>query len=140
MNKILFVHMPKCAGTSIRAILNDTFPSKKIILQNSAPMSAKFEQRAFRLKQYEKITPIENNTLVFGHIFPCKYIGPETKDVFLTTFLRNPLDRLISQYNFWKNREFPRHSTWLKCMENDWSFYEFAMSKELQNFFSFRRL
>lgn len=136
MNKILFVHMPKCAGISIRSIIEDVFPDKKVIFENSSLLAMPRTQQMLTLKTYQTPQPIKENSIVFGHIFPAKYIGPNTNDVALVTFLRNPLDRLISHYNFWKNSTYPKHRVWVKLKENDWSFYEFAMSEEMRNFYS----
>jgi len=68
--------------------------------------------------------PPNGKTFISGH-FGFSYAEPLLKDRFSFTFLRDPIERLISLYNFSRNRD-PQES----------SFYAFATENEFSNFVS----
>ena len=85
------------------------------------------KERIAKIEEFIKDPePIEKK-FTFGHFFPIKYFGSygKEKDVFLTTFLRDPISRLASHYSFWSNSGKAHYLQKKMTMEN-WSFEEFA--------------
>jgi len=117
--KTLFsVHIPKTGGTSFISILERKFGSKLLIDDGQ-------DARAV----CEKIERGEVDC-VHGH-FPAEKYAAESGD-FITWF-RHPLDRLVSQYNFWRQERFPESAEWLDFYLQDWNFLEFALSEATQH-------
>lgn len=99
---IVFPHVPKTAGSSIRTALKIHFQKRILLDYSAAPVS----DNPTREKQIddEKIligenseSYIEKYDIVYGH-FPCnKYdvLGPRIRRAI---FLRNPVDRVCSNY------------------------------------------
>ena len=92
MEKYIFVHVPKTAGTSIRSLL-----CKKLGPSNiSPPFDAKplSVEQAYQLDSY---------SMIFGHISysDIKKFFPDRK---LITFLREPVARCLSIYGFFRQQ------------------------------------
>jgi len=129
--------MPKCAGTSIKKILE---------LESSVKLKLDYES-FFRIPKAEREKEIlrclndpiivDDDQVVYGHFFPVKYIGNRRPNgLKLVTIIRDPLSRLISHYNFWSNSDFSDHYLWRKMKKNNWTLSEFIMSDEMKNFYS----
>jgi hypothetical protein len=89
--KIVFIHIPKTAGTTLSAILDSAF-SKDAIFPDH-----------FRIGHYPA-TYIARHRLFHGHygLQEAQYI-PGPKKIF--TVLRNPRSRIISQYRYHRARK-----------------------------------
>lgn len=97
----IFLHIPKCAGTTMRHILLENFGNRVILsyewsnydFQNKKVLKS-YIRSLSKLKR-EKIRFIIGHNVYYGihELFPdreCRYV----------TFLRNPIERTISDYNF----------------------------------------
>jgi len=86
--KLIFIHIYKCAGTTIRNLLQNNYT----ILIDNHNSDVIYNYK----KEYEN-TPIYNGEdIIFGHFLYNKYsFGGFPPFV---TFLRHPIDRMISQY------------------------------------------
>lgn len=87
--KFIFIHIPKCAGTSIENFFgidydkyNPNTDYKKYIELNTKIAHPKH----FRLSNYEELLGID-----------------EVSDYFKFTFIRNPYDMVVSKYEFLRN-------------------------------------
>jgi len=87
-----------------------------------------------------KTKPISvvGNPIIVGHIFPIRYVNQSNlnEEFKLVTILRDPIERLISHYNFFKENTFPGHYLWERFQLQGESFKEFAFSPEMQNIYS----
>jgi len=73
---------------------------------------------------------------IHGHFLPLKYLLLSVKrEVTFITWLRDPLERLVSHYYYWKKYYDPGAAPWLhrRMVEENWSLERFCLSPELQN-------
>ncbi|MDE5831779.1 MAG: sulfotransferase family protein, partial [Desulfovibrio sp.] len=98
---IFFLHFPRTAGTTINEIFKANIPSEQIL---------KIYSQA-EYKTYSSIDSkvLDNTSYITGHLLlgevnPTKFYGRKVRAF---TLLRDPVKRLISEYNFlktWKNQ------------------------------------
>jgi len=138
----LFVHLPKCAGTSVRSVvenaLDQTGENPVLVLDYDSHFKIPGSQRVARiLRDLSDPVEVSIDALVYGHFFPIKYIGAQKPhDLRLVTILRDPLDRLISHFNFWNNGDFSDHYLWRKMKYHRWTVEDFILCDEMRNFYS----
>lgn len=113
-NRIVSIHVPKTGGTSFIEILKNHF-GDKLLLDNG-------------LNEGDSIIPFNNGVFdcVHGH-FPATKYYPRFDSIY-AFWVRNPLDRLISHYNFWKCNDFSGHREWDLFNRENMSLSEFAFS------------
>lgn len=99
-NIIIFSHIPKCGGVTMNYILRRHFGLKHIETiqkyQNNK-MIFNNDDLLFQIK----INPFVNS--IAGHGFACldiNRINIKNKNLLFYTMLRNPIDRVFSQYRF----------------------------------------
>ena len=135
---IVSVHISKTAGSSFRALLQQQF-RKRLFLDywrrlDSVPCD-------FDKTKYD---------CIHGHFQASKYL-PKEQNVFIT-WMRNPLDRAISHYNYLQrnshpNREKHERPPWAKrhdffdkehetIITENWSLEKFLMHEDYRNFCS----
>lgn len=102
---VLFAHVPKAAGSTVREALNLTFGRKRIFVADSNTTTALREFESLRPSQRRKIRLVVGHMPVLMHNFiegPFSYI----------TVLRHPVDRFVSHYYFVRgNRKHYLHET-----------------------------
>ena len=136
--KTLFLHMPKCAGSSMRKVLKERFKENYVKDYQTFHRLTKEEQFKSILDSLESPKEVKKDAFVFGHFYPVKYLGKNNfkkNDFRLITFLREPLERLASHYSFWTNSK-KDHYLWRKMTKEKWNFKQFCLSKEMKNFYS----
>jgi hypothetical protein len=132
--------MPKCAGSSMKEVFRKFYGDKLKEDYDSycrLPREKRFTQ--IELEMRKNCVGFEGK-MVFGHFYPYKYlynISAASRDkYFLVSFLRDPLQRLISHYVYWKRGQFCKNYVWRRMVREQWSFRRFALSQEMQNFYS----
>lgn len=98
---IIFLHLPKAAGTTLKDILHRQYRADEVYqLDNTQFIQA--QEKFKQLRQQEK----SQLKIVTGHMYfgLHKFIASPTTYI---TMLRNPIDRVISYYYFVKN--LPTH-------------------------------
>jgi hypothetical protein len=90
MKRIVSVHFPKAAGFSLKVQFIKLLGAKETLDYDHDPLTpAGMETADFP----------EGKTLVMGHFRAQRYAS---SDAFWMTFLRHPVDNMISTYFFWK--------------------------------------
>lgn len=131
-----FLHIPKCAGTSIRELLKLNYANEVIFDDESFFRIPKHKRTHELLNSLNYPKSVNENNFVFGHFFPIKYIYDQnSSELKLVTILRDPLERLKSHYFYWNNGDFSDHYLWRKMQENKWTLSQFIMSDEMRNFY-----
>lgn len=95
----LFTHIEKCAGTSFNEILSLTFPRYFHVTKNK--YGGNDARNDLTLEQYKKIVRYFPSGIGGHSVRPYLDFLPPEKRI---TFLRNPLNRYLSQYNHMKER------------------------------------
>lgn len=123
---VLFLHIPKTAGSTLRSLLELQYKnSKALFLMGSDPVQS--------FNDWMDNNTLEHIDLLFGHIdfgIHKNFI----KDVDYATMIRHPLNRIISHYNYVKRES--SHYLHRKVIDNNLSlkqFVENGYSLELNN-------
>jgi len=128
---IIFIHLPKTGGTTMRSVLEQQYGGAQIF--KVPPPSATGKQK---IDDFSKLPPEERDTfkVVYGHFDYGAHIGLEETNFTYFTILRNPVDRVISHYYFVKQRT--NHRLHKNVVSEDMSLQEYATSgltKEVDN-------
>lgn len=117
-----FLHLPRTAGTTLNAIIRDTFAP-----QETLSVYTEQEYAAFREIEAAQLDAVR---LIQGHLFLDSYDPPQIygRDVAVFTFVREPVARLISEYYFLKS--WPENHMYAYLNENDISFREYLLGTE----------
>lgn len=82
-SNVMFMHLPKCGGTTIGQSVRERVADEKILVADSTIVS---DPSAYRF--------------IRGHLNVEYVLGPDLADFRKVTLLRDPIDRLISSCNF----------------------------------------
>jgi hypothetical protein len=117
---LIFVHIPKTAGTSLARIFKENYifwPKGRVYMANPATK----EQALAAMDQDSR----RSIRLVHGHVcFGVHELLPQ--EVFYVTYLRDPLKRLLSFYNYIFNE--PKHYLYAQVALSNMGFAEFLES------------
>ncbi|CCH49517.1 sulfotransferase family 2 domain-containing protein [Pseudodesulfovibrio piezophilus] len=119
---LFFLHIPKTAGTTFNAILNDNFAPESIF-----DLYTDTQQERLRQTTYAEIARYK---LVRGHVFITDFAeildGPVRFRPF--TFLRDPVERVVSEYFFLKS--WPKSHMYRFLNDNKISLVEYVTSDQ----------
>lgn len=117
--KVFFFHIPKCAGMSIWHHLWDVYGSKKVLQIGIRSDVEKFIDTP--------LAELQRYSAIGGHHWLRTYrekLG-DLEGYFKITTLRDPIDRIVSSYNFIRNYEI--HTRHEEAKET--TFEEFALTE-----------
>ncbi len=135
---LISVHIPKTAGTSFGAVLAEKFGAG-LLRDYNRPMHSPPVWRNTRalcdcvLNAGRKFSGIK---CIHGHFLPLKYRWLGLRhNVRFVTWLRDPVERLASNYYHWlrNSNEGRGWTLWRRCIEEKWSLEQFCFRPELRN-------
>lgn len=139
---IISVHLPKTAGKSFQAALQAAFGDAVLEDYGSFPMNtprAERQRAAVEACLANADREFAGVDCIHGHFLPLRYLlFAERRDATFVTWLRHPIQRLISNYHYWR-REYdaatarPLHR---RVVEEDWSLERFGLGDEMRDMYS----
>ena len=136
----VFVHIPKAAGTSLKNALESRFGAEHIHYDYQRPMARPAWRRNLDCAVASCIGPRIAQPVVFGHFLAGKYARftgrgfvPRSGSRYLV-FLRDPLQRAVSHYLFWKRTHLGGHRIWERFSRENWSLERFLLGSEHADF------
>lgn len=136
---LISVHLPKTAGTSFCAALEETYGDRLVRDYEDKPIRTPVEERnkaALRNSRLNQEKDYSNVKCIHGHFLPVKY--SLCKGTRFVTWVRHPLARLKSHYTYWKRNYHPERASLLhrRMINENWSLDRFCMAAELKNLYS----
>lgn len=138
--KIVFVHIPKAAGTSLKEAICSRVGPENIYFDYQRPLEKGDLRRQYECLLASVSAKPRPESVIFGHFLAGKYGRlnglhfTKQPGVAYVTFLRDPLQRAISHYFFWKRTPVAGHRVWERFTREDWNLEKFLLSKEHTNF------
>ena len=141
-NLLVSVHLPKTACSSFAATLEEIYGCKLLKDYSDLPINTPMYDRnkaALQASLYNVEKDFRDVECIHGHFLPIKYVLFSNKqETTFVTWMRNPVERVLSHYFFWKRTFDPKASPPLhrKVIEEDWSLERFCLSSELKDLYS----
>ena len=141
---LVSVHMPKTAGLSFRASLEEQFGEQFQHDYQDYPLAqapqARREQ-AQRFGAQVKAADFASVGCIHGHFLPLKYLPLADKmPCTFVTWLREPVARLVSHYHYWQRSYDPAGDSTSplhrRVVEEGWSLERFCLAPELRNIYT----
>jgi len=139
---IISVHMPKTGGASFGAALSQRFGDKFLRDYSDYPVNtAPYERNKSAMQSCLRNLERDYGGIVciHGHFLPIKYLLlSQVRNVRFVTWMRDPMQRLLSHYCYWKKNYHPEKALPLhkRVVEEDWSLERFCLASELRNLYS----
>jgi hypothetical protein len=141
---LVSVHMPKTAGLSFRASLEACFGEGFRHDYQDYPLAQEAHLRrrqALDWGRAAQAADFAGVTCVHGHFLPLKYLElARTLPCTFVTWLREPVARLVSHYDYWQRAYDPASDLTSplhrRVIEEGWSLQRFCLAPELRNVYS----
>jgi len=137
----IFTHIPKTAGTSIKESLIMMHGLEEIFFDYNRPFSdGEFKRNIKCITQSFINRRNRKVKIIFGHFMTgkyCKYTLAgfvKRPDYSYVTFLRDPLQRAVSHFYYWKRIEGADNKVWVKFTKENWDLERFLTSSYFANF------
>jgi hypothetical protein len=138
---LISVHLPKTAGTSFRHSLADHYGEKMLLRYGERPLGLpEFERHKLVTEAAINLSGIDyqNIECIHGHFLPFQYLLLQSnKNLTFVTWMRNPVDRLISNYYHIKNYHKQYSSSFqYRVIEENWPLEQYCLSEEMRNIYA----
>jgi hypothetical protein len=139
---IISIHLPKTGGVSFRATLEETFGDALMKDYTDLPLNTPpYERNKAAIEASLQICQkdFQGIECIHGHFLPVKFLLlSQNMDMTFITWMRHPVDRLLSQYYFWQRKYHPKRSAMLhrKVVEEEWSLERFCLGPENRDFYT----
>lgn len=135
MTKFAFMHIPKCAGSSLATILTSCFKIEDVCPKKLAKvLFGSFNPRQIINKEIrdliildDEIESIKKYKLLTGHFALDTILDYEPK--IIITILREPRSRILSHYFFWRSLPIEVTMSWLP-----YSVFMYAKTQSFEEF------
>jgi hypothetical protein len=117
--RMFSVHIPKTGGTTFLTVLEHHF-GNRLVRDYEMPRD-----------EVNRMIGGRGEYCVHGHYYAEKYA--DVPDATFVTWMRDPIDQLISHYNFWANYRFPHDLTWRRVHYDQMDFMSFAKLRYISN-------
>lgn len=139
-NLIVSVHLPKTAGTSFGNALHAHFRSRLLKDYSDFPINSPPPERnraALEAGLRNAKIDLSEVACIHGHFLPIKYLLlAQTREVKFVTWMRNPVERILSHFYEWKKTYTPSSPPLhRRIVEEDWSVERFCLGPELRNLY-----
>lgn len=139
---LVSVHLPKTAGTSFGASLKAHFGDRYRDDYGDGGIGKPFGERCMHAMASAMRLAEEGGdaaACIHGHFLPLKYLllGVRRELVFMT-WMRDPVERLVSHYHFWQQSYDPGSSAphHREVIERGWSLERFCFSERFRNIYT----
>jgi hypothetical protein len=137
---LVSVHLPKTAGTSFAMALRAHYGDRLVEDYTMVPLNrarGRREWDALRAGVAARAAGTLRHHAVHGHFLPLKYrLALRGHQVDYVTWLRDPVDRLLSHFHYWKRTPevaSPAQPLRYRFVREDWSLERFCLGPELRN-------
>jgi hypothetical protein len=138
------VHIPKTGGTAFRQWLHDIYGDQLYQDYGDIPLANTLKGRLRRAKNhlsaykfYLRRTLLKKRIkCVHGHFLAKKY-DRVFNDTRFVTWFRDPVERVISHYYFWKAQADMKNPWYRKMQKHNWNLIDFAGEPRLRNMQSY---
>jgi hypothetical protein len=139
---IISVHLPKTAGKSFEGALRKRFGDALLEDYGSFPINTPRLERlraaleACRVNGASSFNGVE---CIHGHFLPLKYLLlAEQQPVTFVTWLRHPVQRVVSHYHYWQRTYDPAGSPPLhrRIVNEGWSLERFCLGEEVRDLYT----
>jgi Sulfotransferase family len=138
----MMVHIPKTAGTSFRKSMREIFGQSLVLDYGDKPLKVNRWKRNWRTwwegRKSDQLG-IDDNACIFGHYMPLKYSRlMQTRQCKLVTWVRDPIARMVSNYNFiFEHHRLRNLTPGQSCVvDENWTLERFMFSPSYRNYSS----
>jgi hypothetical protein len=138
--KFVFLHIPKTAGTSLKAALDRRVGKTNIYADYLRPFAEPAYLRNTKAAWHAATHTLPAEPYIYGHFVNLKYLQwrgygfRPYPHVRYATFVREPLERAVSHFVHWKNFPQPKHAMWHVFNREQWTIEKFLLSPYFANF------
>jgi len=123
---VISVHIPRTAGTSFKKTLDYVYGYSAVKTVYDEPTC-----KVFRAKQIPVIA--KRTRVIHGHMPANQQLIDHFKNPFLVTWIREPFDRAVSHYFYWKQMKYDGSAVHHKFLSNEYTLPQFVKEFHLQN-------
>lgn len=132
MLEIIHIHIPKTAGTSLLNVLQKKYSPNEIRMIKRKELTGNLIERESVIIKH---LISKEHKILHGHLHykEIDFVLKMNKEVKIITFIRNPIDRVISNYLFFKQRIIEGKINKSELSRKNETLMEYARLEESQN-------